>query len=193
MCSRPAAHSTCIAMENSMAARAEPRKVPLTGEASSGSLGRRYGHVRGRHCESATDRGRPDGAFQVDFRPRVQVAILLQRGIAFVTADEARGQPHVAARRREQHCQIAAGAFALAALASRESGGNCLHTVWDDPCRRRHNVRRSVRDADRQAMLSALMAFHGLRSRVTSRDICDTVPSKGVSNVKLARSLVAHI
>lgn len=35
-----------------MAARVEPRKVPLTGEVSSGSLGCR-GHVRGRHCESA--------------------------------------------------------------------------------------------------------------------------------------------
>ena len=36
-----------------MAARVEPRKVPLTGEVSSGSLGCRGGHVRGRHCESA--------------------------------------------------------------------------------------------------------------------------------------------
>ena len=66
-----------------MAARAEPRKVPLTSEASSGSLGRRYGHVRGRHCESARRIvAAPAGAFQVDFRPRVQVAIFLQRGIA---------------------------------------------------------------------------------------------------------------
>ena len=31
----------------------------------------------------------PTGAFQVDFGPGVEVAVLLQRGVAFVAADEA--------------------------------------------------------------------------------------------------------
>lgn len=56
----------------------------------------------------------PTGAFQVDFGPGVEIAVFLQRGVAFVSADETGGQSDGAAGGAEKHGQVAAGACAVA-------------------------------------------------------------------------------
>ena len=53
----------------------------------------------------------PAGAFQVDFGPGVEIAVYLQRGVAFVTADETGGESEGAAGGAEEHGEVAAGAF----------------------------------------------------------------------------------
>ena len=128
-------------------ALAEPRKVPLTGEASQRVAGGGDGDVRGGDGEGA---GRvvaaPASAFQVDFGPGVEIAVFLQRGVAFVTADEAGGESEGTAGGTEKYGEVAAGAFAV----PQDFHGFTDQAVWNNIVITMRAVHVSLRQIGRE-------------------------------------------